>query len=246
MASKQQRCVGSVIFETNGSLVLPSVVVLFRIVSAVLNQHVLEGLSYPMALQGALLMMHPIIHLTGMLLPDFKQMLFVAPFVLPLPAVWILFSGKQQLLKSLSRKPYSQRVCRVKWWCCFSKIATESVIVNKIKKIENMTLFCVCICAHTLLGLIFGSAMPEEDFTSPNYNAVVWSSGNRACSSPLSYLYFLPFHRETPMHDRSVLVKVLNSILEMGCNGVYLHCVYRKDWLMLLVQNQYRVSHSQV
>ena len=87
MASEQQRCVGSVIFETNGSSVLPCVAVLFGIVFAVLNQHVLEGLFYPMALQGAVLMMHPIIHLIGMLLPDFKQMLFVAPFVLPLPAV---------------------------------------------------------------------------------------------------------------------------------------------------------------
>lgn len=30
------------------------------------------------------------------------------------------------------------------------------------------------------------------------------------------------------MHDRSVLVNEHNSILEMGCNGVYLHCVQKR------------------
>lgn len=56
-----------------------------------------------MVLQGAVLMTHPIIHLIRMPLPDFKQVLLVAPFLLPLLQYEIY-----SLLSSSCSNPYPE------------------------------------------------------------------------------------------------------------------------------------------
>lgn len=103
-----------------------------------------------MALWGAILMIHSIIHLIRMLLPDFKQMLFVAPFLLPLQQ-----SEFHSLLSSSCSNPSSESLIlreHAGWndGAVVSKLLQLSSIVNKITTTTTTKpqLFSVCVCLH--------------------------------------------------------------------------------------------------
>lgn len=166
---------------------LCSVMMLSMITFAVSNRRALEGLSSSMALGGAVLMTHPIIHLIRTVLPDFKQMLFVAPFLLPLQQ-----PGFYSLLSSSCSGPCPESLIleeHTGWHdgvACLKITAAKQHCEQSKTKGTLVLGVCVFVCICVPLGSWKGQQSLEGERTwyhPAHCSAVAWTTEDRTCSS---------------------------------------------------------------